>query len=119
MRTIKFRGKNNGQWWYAEYKSDGDMGEWEQFWALVNGKTVGQFIGVVDRHDQQIYEGDILKLESSYHKTYEVYWNDDRWGLRHGKLNDYDSGDYYRGDDINNWHEFEIVGNIHESPSLI
>lgn len=77
-----------------------------------------QFTGLQDRNGKDIYEGDILRLESSYHKTYEVYWNDDRWGLRHGN-EDYDNGDYYRGDDINNWHEFEIVGNIYANPDLL
>lgn len=84
-----------------------------------NRYVIQQFTGLTDKNGKDIYEGDICFLESSYHKVYEVYWNDDRWGLRHGELNDYDNGDYYRGDDINNWHEWEVVGTVYEHPDLL
>lgn len=121
MREIKYRGKIEGRWDYATFNPDGDMGEWAQFWALVDGKTVGQYIGLTDKSAKEIYEGDVCRLSGD---LYEVYWHEDRWGLKGtpdsaGFRNDYDSGDYYRGDDINNWQEFETIGNIYEHPHLM
>jgi len=75
-----------------------------------------QFTGVLDKNEKEIYEGDICRLEKA---VYKVYWNDDRWGLEGAKGWDYDSGDYYRGDDINNWDEFEIIGNLYQNPELM
>ena len=59
MREIKFRGKVlEGGWEYATPKSDW----WEQFWALVDMETVGEYVGLKDKNTtcQDIYEGDII-----------------------------------------------------------
>lgn len=56
MRVIKFRAKFNGQWWSVTSEDD----EWEQFWALIDKTTVGQFTGLTDLNEKEIYEGDII-----------------------------------------------------------
>lgn len=70
------------------------------------------------QEDTKIYEGDILALAEEK-LPYTVHWNYDRWGLKNHRDDSYDNGDYYRGDDINNWHEWEVIGNIWEHPELL
>jgi hypothetical protein len=81
MREIKFRGKVlEGGWMHVTPESS----SWEQFWALVDKKTLGQYTGIKDNtpwekasqeeqrrwlkhHTQEqwkgreIYEGDVIK----------------------------------------------------------
>jgi uncharacterized phage protein (TIGR01671 family) len=60
MLNIKFRGKFDGEWDYATPEDD----HWEQFWALIDKDTVGQFIGLEDRNKKEIYDGDIIASKS-------------------------------------------------------
>ena len=73
MRTIKFRGKriDNGEWVYGSLDltdnsaaiswdrtdNDGDSVPW---FANVVPDTVGQFTGLRDENEKEIYEGDII-----------------------------------------------------------
>ena len=77
---------------------------------------VMQSIRLLDKQGKEIYEGDTVKLEGINGNHWEVYWNNDRWGLRDVKsspFEDYDNGDYYEGREIN-WGESEVIGNIYE-----
>lgn len=56
MREVKYRGKVNGHWWYCTP----DSNSWPQFWVLVDRETIGQSIGVKDKHGDDIYEFDII-----------------------------------------------------------
>lgn len=124
MRDIKYRGKVCGQWEQATPDDD----HWEQFWALVDRETVGQFTGIKDRSGKDIYEDDVCTAEgrmvySSQQKMmvpgrYTVYWRDDRWHLRDQNGQDYQSGDYYYADEID-WTEVDVIGNQCDTPDLL
>lgn len=120
MRQIKFRGWSNEK---VEH-SDGPqyMGFWK--WVAYDSNTkVMQYTGVTDRHDKEIYEGDILKTP-----TYDacvVEWNGDKKGyvLREIRA----SSPFYDADlvtsqdlrpiDFNGF--YEVIGSIYEIRDLL
>lgn len=120
MRQIKFRGWSNEK---VEH-SDGPqyMGFW--MWVAYDSNTkVMQYTGVTDRHDKEIYEGDILKTP-----TYDacvVEWNGDKKGyvLREIRA----SSPFYVADlvtsqdlrqiDFNGF--YEVIGSIYENGDLL
>ena len=126
MRTIKFRGQKttNGVWVYgslvysneiqtAIYFQTGSGLVKSMEWVYVNPETVGQFTGLYDKNEKEIYEGDILKVQGLGEKievrfvrgVFAFLWN--------GGLDDEAPIDA----PTQEW--AEVVGNIHDNPKLI
>ena len=126
MRTIKFRGKKltNGVWAYgslvysneiqaAIYFQTGSGLVKSMEWVYVNPETVGQFTGLYDKNEKEIYEGDILKVQGLGEKievrfvrgVFAFLWN--------GDLDD----EAPINAPTQEW--AEVVGNIHDNPKLI
>ena len=126
MRTIKFRGQKttNGVWVYgslvysneiqtAIYFQTGSGLVKSMEWVYVNPETVGQFTGLYDKNENEIYEGDILKVQGLGEKievrfvrgVFAFLWN--------GDLDD----EAPINAPTQEW--AEVVGNIHDNPKLI
>ena len=126
MRTIKFRGQKttNGVWVYgslvysneiqtAIYFQTGSGLVKSMEWVYVNPETVGQFTGLYDKNEKEIYEGDILKVQGLGEKievrfvrgVFAFLWN--------GDLDD----EAPINSPTQEW--AEVVGNIHDNPKLI
>lgn len=141
MRSIKFRGRrvDNGSWVYGdlrqnlllkmaiidEYTIDGDWKICDSY--EVDPNTVGQFTGLYDKNDKEIYEGDIVRWQFPCRDS-DTSWSDTGWfgwsksqlcevkfenGAFHIDDYPYVLGKTYDFDDGKDW-RLEIVGNIHE-----
>ena len=130
-RQIKFRGKrNNGQWvygglcrrWndkpcivaYNPEERDDDPGSYEDNWDIyvdVYEDTIGQFTGSHDKNGTEIYEGDIILCKDKY--IYSIEWTLDGFYMINKRSGGVTS--------IKSFHpnQLEIIGNIHDTPSLI
>lgn len=149
MRTIKFRGKRlyDGEWVYGcPLVVDTDKRKVAMIVTLheaypdtlakvttsVDFNSLGQFTGLYDKNGKEIYEGDILlwtrknvhiegrQLQDLLHKCVVYYDNDKcafqfRCKLRCGACVGYLDFDDDRADES----FVEVVGNIHDNPSLI
>lgn len=139
MREIKFRGKRvtwreeweHKEWLYGDIIHLGDRVFWTKqtppgpppgtLFEELDPATVGQFTGLKDAKGRDVYEGDRLRdvlvepPDDGYHHL------DDRreWTVAFADgayfAYDDDEADYILGDFVD---EAEIIGNIHDTPSL-
>lgn len=120
MRTIKFRGqKPNNEWLY------GNLIHNQQDYFIfpveapnsydyyrVSVETVGQFTGLTDRNGVEIYENDIIYFLIDNEK-YAVEFHEGAFCLVSENINvsismyDFDNSEY------------EVIGNIHDTPELL
>ena len=97
----------------------------------IDERTVGQYTGLHDRKDREIYEGDILFVEFSDKSGgyYLVGWNDKTaaWGImdryEYRSIHDgYDFAEFKNHTLLAFFKEaiiFEVAGNIHDNPELM
>jgi len=129
MRTILFRGKriDNGEWVEGYlidqseirvYDDDKTTGFYTEDDYEVDPATVGQFTGLVDKNENKIFEGDIVKFVDANSEpipfseviTSIVWWNEfSRFTLK----NTHTELSFLETDDM------EVIGNIHYNPELI
>lgn len=109
MRTIEFRGKRiDGEGWVYGYV---DATMYKDIVVIhtetgtfgVDPETVGQFTGLYDKNDNEIYEGDIVSIEA-INKVVE--WNSERACWDAGGENRIELYAFYY---------CEVIGNIHDN----
>lgn len=144
MRQIKFRAKTikNVHWVWGDLfragtePSDGEfaINYWddEDGWMNENVQpgTIGQFTGLTDEFEREVYEGDIIVLDGSpemgarvvvfYEESFNIATRKEYDYLRQGAhpyLND-----YAHMDCLNTWSNsglVRVVGNIYDNPELL
>ena len=128
MRDIKFRGKrvDNGKWIYGfPYNREGkkdvvgilaigsyfgnDMGMVSGYCEKIEPETFGQYTGLKDKNEIEIYEGDILKTNPDGSECIgKVCYEDAQW---------FGACDYL-GYAVEHC-EAEVIGNIYDNPELM
>ena len=77
MREIKFRGRDGDDWYYGSLFVN-ECGHTvisapKRFWMKpVNADTVGQFTGLLDTAQKEIYEGDIVVVKEDGEESRHV-----------------------------------------------
>lgn len=126
MREIKFRGRNGDDWYYGSLFVN-ECGHTaisapKSFWMKpVNAGTVGQFTGLLDSNGQEIYEGDIVKIDDLFSKD-----NFCKRGFRYPATVKWD-GLFGRFivkspeiiDRVPDSKYITVIGNVHDSPELL
>lgn len=140
MRTVKFRGKRltDGRWVHGDliHADKGRVNIWtnDAFGSnpedmdecgeeiSVDPCTVGQYTGLHDKDDKEIYEGDIVKTPL----LDPIFDNPIPNVFDNASISFYDGAfvvDYYKGwrriylQDLHD--KVEVVGNIHDDPELL
>lgn len=120
----KHRGKNLGRWVYGNFVDSDIFGQSLIFTGSsffpVDPFTVGREIGVHDKHGTMIYEDDVLLATFDEdilgQQTLEyglVYWEKDACGFMvHSSCGSIP----FEATELD---EFEIIGNVHDDPTLI
>jgi uncharacterized phage protein (TIGR01671 family) len=141
-RVIKFRGKrtDNGEWVYGDYCSqDAEynalIGVWNHFtricdWVTVWDDSVGQFTGLYDRSNKEIYESDILSCSDG--RVAKVFYYEVGWAIEskpYSKMEksfakmDKEPGEItttvMTADRYGRLKNTKVIGNIYENPDLI
>ena len=135
MREIKFRGLSNQGWVYGDLISSPNgmikyvqtdepskIGDFQKFinqkslaengcyftnkCIEVDPETVGEFTGRKDMNGTEIYEGDLLRTQTTYIAT--VKWDIKFSGFRP-----------FICEDMWNYDPFEVIGNIHQDEELL
>jgi len=124
MREIKFRGRvkntNKPQWVYGivippQYSSweDWTLFDGERRW-IVDPETVGQYTGIMDSEENEIYEGDIISFPYRRRtETGAVYYVNGGYSVKN-KV-------YLHDDELHSvvlFKEIHVIGNIHDNPEL-
>lgn len=122
-RQIKSRGKRiaNNEWVY------GSLAQWlngaaailvsedgyRAVWKLrIDPDTVGQYTGLKDDNEKEIYEGDII--EDKYKNRYEVKYDNKRMSwIAHSTI------PFENNIPLCIVTECTIIGNIHDNPELL
>ena len=119
MREYKFRAKKNtyvDKWVYGYLVSECYISEKDELgYTPVRKETVGQYTGLHDKNEKEIYEGDILQIDVN--KAW-VIWND-----KYGYFQLVPIGDYYFDSDVIGqaleYTKPEVIGNIYENKELL
>ena len=122
-REILFRGKriDNGEWvegmyLYIKGHTYPSIFDMEGFSHIIITKTLGQFTGLLDKNDNKIFEGDIVRRFNGRGQEvmrYAVKWNNDCCMFvlmcEDTYLGEYDSDfSVFYGEDL------EVIGNIYD-----
>jgi len=129
MREIKFKAKSidNGEWVYGFLvKTINPHKEIQEYcntsiyeginispFIEVNPESVGQFTGLKDKNEVEIYEGDILRLEED-EKWYIIFESGQFCGVPFSSNKLVHQIKLHNGD----YHQFEVIGNITENGTI-
>jgi len=83
----------------------------------VDPDTVGQYTGLLDRNDKEIYEGDIIEVNRGCCERDGIHFD----FIFHAVVFWDKSGFMYKGPGIfsGSFNNVKVIGNVHDNPSLL
>ncbi|MBQ8647439.1 MAG: hypothetical protein IJ484_04785 [Oscillospiraceae bacterium] len=147
MREILFRGrrKDNGEWVHGYYvclhddkshkshriypgHAESDCGDFYPDWFEIDPNTIGQYIGLKDKHGEYIFEGDTLRVTYTSGKydfdtrVFSEALTTEVGAIRItplGLIVDTVEEAIYMWEILPDpWACLEVIGNIHDDPEL-
>lgn len=138
MREILFRGKrvDNGEWiegslinttavqtkyfiidsCWCESQRVTENGcadfNWLEAYEVIP-ETIGQYTGLVDKKDEMVFEGDIVKISGDLAGVYVSVWEEYNFEY------EFDNKEMSFGLCCVHSDDIEVIGNIHDNPELI
>lgn len=88
-------------------------------WCPVNSETIGQSTGLFDKNNKEVFDGDILAVETDEEVLYvKVYWNEQvaMFMFKSKKYHDNVPLSELTSEIA---YPFAVVGNIYETPHLL
>ena len=132
MREIKFRGfdKETKAWVYGSLllRDGGVVNIFEsndRRGFAVDSDTVGQFTGLRDKNDKEIYEGDVVKFENREtlpNVGVVTYWEDDCMFVCDSGVGVFElEKRYVTGEHLSEYryNSYVVIGNIHDNPEFL
>ncbi len=135
-REIKFRGYNrkNKEWLYGFYLQNRGAHfvcpdefavnkSWDDY--EIDPATLGQFTGLHDKNDREIYEGDVVKFENRNtlpNVGVVTYWEDDCMFVCDSGVGVFElEKRYVTGEHLSEYryNSYVVIGNIHDNPELV
>ena len=125
MREILFRGKvkNTNEWQYGDLrhwtkKSVGIHHQELHTTLRVIPETVGQYTGLTDKNGKRIFEGDIIDTPD---RLIKVVWfeRNAQFDLNFIKHAHDKKIINFKGIEMRDLKEYEVIGNIHDNPELL
>ncbi|GBR73143.1 phage uncharacterized protein [Candidatus Termititenax aidoneus] len=120
MREIIFRGKTKNTsgkypvstWIYGNYSYNKKYNSYQIYCCGVESvdvypATIGQYTGLKDANDNEIYEGDILDIGD---ELVEAIWNECGFAYRNYG---------YTSNQLADLQDIEVMGNVHDDPELL
>lgn len=141
MREIKFRGFGAGKWRYGYYVHFDErplsviynpkfrdfiisQGKYGEHAIPVDPETVGQFTGLHDKNDKEIYEGDVIE-DKKYNYKHLIRYSNDKACFT-ATLTKYVDDDiserFWECDVTQRWINEcgkEVIGNIYDNKELL
>ena len=125
FRAWKKAGKELGRVGQITFELDGSVshvlfkGEFLDFNVSINEIELMQSTGLKDKNGKEIFEGDILAIETDEGVTnLKVFW-DEKHALFMFESKKYNEKDLLAELVEDNTYPFEIIGNIYENPELL
>ena len=134
MREIKFRAQNFGGYWRYSDKCKNGMTEFFSYFTTLEGQdtpvlnqnTLCQFTGLKDKNGKEIYEGDVVKVDSKYFRVlrFDVDCEQDYVGAvwKDDELSQFNIGGITKNiiprKDLAKRY-YEVIGDIYSTPELL